>query len=661
MRPLQLTISAFGPYKGEVTIDLEQLGPKGLYLVCGDTGAGKTTIFDAITYALFGEPSGKNRDKTMLRSKYAEPDTPTFVDLTFSHAGKTYRIRRNPQYDRPKKRGTGTTKAPSGATLEFPGSRPPITKENEVTRAIETEILGLNRNQFLQVAMIAQGDFEKLLVAKTADRREIFRTLFKTDNYAQLQEELKENTSRLRNDRDMKLETLRQHVASIQPTDDEALIERVTQAKEDPHPSHEVLDLLDLLIAEDDTNLTELDQTSVTIDQRQLELATKISQADKQQQDLDRLHGLEEEDGRKSKELEAARVVRDSERARTDERNAHAAEIERIKAKLPEYVRYETVKGEEHALEETERKLMASLEGDRKTCQNLTTQLDDLKEEEASEDEILMMVDASGEKGVIEESEADMIANIFEFGDTTASEAMTHRTDVAALEYTSTVQQAVEFALEEGFSRIPVYKDDLDNIQGVLYVKDLLKFVGSSENCDTPIYKLMRSACYIPETKKLSELFGEMTETKVQMAVVVDEYGGTSGIITMEDLIESILGNIQDEFDNEDEEISQVNDNTFTIDGTTSIYEVSDLLDIELPEGDYDTLAGYIVSTLGRIPTENEHPTVTFENAEFTVEQVCDRRITRVRVVKYSDEEMKSNLVEGSSDSETQKKSDESN
>ncbi len=257
----------------------------------------------------------------------------------------------------------------------------------------------------------------------------------------------------------------------------------------------------------------------------------------------------------------------------------------------------------------------------------------------ATEDEIMMMVDASGEKGVIEESEADMIANIFEFGDTTASEAMTHRTDVEALEYTSDVRQAVDFALQNGFSRIPVYKDDLDNIQGVLYVKDLLKFVGNSENCDTPIYKLMRPACYIPETKKLSELFGEMTETKVQMAVVVDEYGGTSGIITMEDLIESILGNIQDEFDNEDEEISQVNDNTFTIDGTTSIYEVSDLLDIELPEGDYDTLAGYIVSTLGRIPTENEHPTVTYENAEFTVEQVIDRRITKVHVVKNSGDE----------------------
>ena len=255
----------------------------------------------------------------------------------------------------------------------------------------------------------------------------------------------------------------------------------------------------------------------------------------------------------------------------------------------------------------------------------------------ATEDEILMMVDASGENGVIEESEADMIANIFEFGDTTASEAMTHRTDVEALEYTSTVTQAVDFALSNGFSRIPVYKDDLDNIQGVLYVKDLLKFVGNSENCDTPIYKLMRPACYIPETKKLSELFGEMTETKVQMAIVVDEYGGTSGIITMEDLIESILGNIQDEFDNEDDEISQVNDNTFTIDGTASIYEVSDLLDIELPEGDYDTLAGYVVSTLGRIPTENEHPTVKFENVEFTVEQVNDRRISKLRVVKNTD------------------------
>ena len=252
----------------------------------------------------------------------------------------------------------------------------------------------------------------------------------------------------------------------------------------------------------------------------------------------------------------------------------------------------------------------------------------------ATEDEILMMVDASGEKGVIEESEADMIANIFEFGDTTASEAMTHRTDVEALEYTSTVREAVDFALENGFSRIPVYKDDLDNIQGVLYVKDLLKFVGHTENCDTQIYKLMRPACYIPETKKLRELFGEMTDTKVQMAVVVDEYGGTSGIITMEDLIESILGNIQDEFDNEDEEISQVDDNTFTIDGTTSIDEVSDLLDMELPEGEYDTLAGYIVSTLGRIPTDNEHPTVIYENVEFTVEQVADRRITKVRVVR---------------------------
>ena len=268
----------------------------------------------------------------------------------------------------------------------------------------------------------------------------------------------------------------------------------------------------------------------------------------------------------------------------------------------------------------------------------------------ATEDEIMMMVDASGEKGVIEESEADMIANIFEFGDTTASEAMTHRTDVEALEYTSDVRSAVDFALENGFSRIPVYKDDLDNIQGVLYVKDLLKFVGDSEKCDTPIYKLMRPASYIPETKKLSELFGEMTETKVQMAVVVDEYGGTSGIITMEDLIESILGNIQDEFDNEDEEISRLNENTFTIDGTASIYEVSDLLGIEIPEGDYDTLAGYIVSTLGKIPTEQEHPTVSLGSFDFTVEQVTDRRISRVHVVNNGD---KKTMVDEQTDKTT--------
>ncbi|MBQ9993602.1 MAG: HlyC/CorC family transporter [Clostridia bacterium] len=255
------------------------------------------------------------------------------------------------------------------------------------------------------------------------------------------------------------------------------------------------------------------------------------------------------------------------------------------------------------------------------------------EEETLTEEEILMMVDVGGEKGVIEESEREMIENIFEFGDTTASEIMTHRTEVVAVEDTDTVADVVRLAMEEGFSRIPVYREDLDDILGILYVKDLLRYVGDCSGGQVVATDIMRPAYFIPENKRLDNLFSEMTERKVQMAVVIDEYGGTAGIITMEDLIESILGNIQDEYDNEDEEISQVSDNCFTVDGTTSLDEVSDLIDIELPEGDYDTVAGFIVTSLERIPKQGEHPTVTVGRATLTVQEVEDRRISKIMIV----------------------------
>lgn len=255
------------------------------------------------------------------------------------------------------------------------------------------------------------------------------------------------------------------------------------------------------------------------------------------------------------------------------------------------------------------------------------------EEATVTEEEILMMVDVGGEKGVIEETERDMIANIFEFGDTTASEVMTHRTEIAAVENTDTVADVVELAMEEGFSRIPVYEEDVDTILGVVYVKDLLKYVTQADSGNVPVTEVMRPVHFIPEGKRLDSLFSEMTEKKVQMAIVVDEYGGTSGIITMEDLIESILGSIQDEYDDEEEDISKVSDNCFTVDGTTLIDEVSDLIDVELPEGDYDTIAGFIVTSLERIPHEGEHPVVTFGPATFTVERVEDRRISKIMIL----------------------------
>ena len=195
MRPLNLTMSAFGPYAGQTTVDFSVLGTSGLYLITGDTGAGKTTIFDAITYALYGEASGESRESSMLRSKYAAPETPTFVELTFLNGGKTYTVRRNPEYTRPKTRGTGTTVQKADAELTMPDGRI-ITKARDVTAAV-TDIVGVDREQFARIAMIAQGEFRKLLLAQTDERKAIFRQIFHTGQYQALQNRLKEETAAL--------------------------------------------------------------------------------------------------------------------------------------------------------------------------------------------------------------------------------------------------------------------------------------------------------------------------------------------------------------------------------------------------------------------------------------------------------------------------------
>ncbi|MBQ2296269.1 MAG: HlyC/CorC family transporter [Clostridia bacterium] len=255
-----------------------------------------------------------------------------------------------------------------------------------------------------------------------------------------------------------------------------------------------------------------------------------------------------------------------------------------------------------------------------------------------TEEEIRMLVDVGEEKGVIEESQKEMINNIFEFDDIVAADVMTHRTDVVAIDINDSFTTVLKTVMEEGYSRIPVYDDDLDDIKGVLYVKDLLKFVGQ----DLPkrgVAKLMRKAYFVPESKKCGELFAEMTEKRIQLAIVSDEYGGFAGIVTIEDLLESIVGNMQDEYDDEEEEFEKLNDTTYTIDGVTDIEEVEEELGIKLPQGEYDTVAGMIMSILGRIPEENETPTVEAAGCEFTVESINERRIERVKIVKLPVEE----------------------
>lgn len=252
-------------------------------------------------------------------------------------------------------------------------------------------------------------------------------------------------------------------------------------------------------------------------------------------------------------------------------------------------------------------------------------------EETVTEEEIRMMVDVGGEKGVIEDVQKEMINNIFEFDDLDAGDIMTHRTDMVAVEVGDDLSEVVDTAVSEGYSRIPVYEDDQDNIIGIVYVKDLLAYVGKKMPAKS-LRDIMRTPMYVPESKICGDLFKEMTEKRTQMAVVVDEYGGTAGIVTLEDIVEAIVGNIQDEYDDEDEEISKINETTFTIDGMTNLEEVAELTGTELPEGSYDTVAGFIIKELGLLPEEGKTYEVNYKNIKLTVLSVDERRIDKVRV-----------------------------
>ena len=253
-------------------------------------------------------------------------------------------------------------------------------------------------------------------------------------------------------------------------------------------------------------------------------------------------------------------------------------------------------------------------------------------EENMTEEEIRMMVDVGGEKGVIEDVQKEMIDNIFEFDDITAADIMTPRTEVESVEVEDGLVEALRVCVDYGFSRLPVYQDDIDNVVGLLYVKDLLPYVGQAVPKHVTIRHIMREAHFVPGTKRCGDLFAEMSEKRIHFAIVVDEYGGFDGIVTMEDLVESIVGNIQDEFDHEEDEVTQLDDDTLEVDGSIDIEELGELIGLRFPEGEYETLAGYIIDVIGRIPQENEQPVVTFGGAVLTVMEMEERRIARVHV-----------------------------
>lgn len=249
-----------------------------------------------------------------------------------------------------------------------------------------------------------------------------------------------------------------------------------------------------------------------------------------------------------------------------------------------------------------------------------------------TEEEILMMVDAGNQTGVIEQSQREMINNIFEFGGSVVSEVMTHRTDLCAVDVETKIGDVVYLAINEGYSRIPIYEDTIDSIIGILYVKDLLCLVGCEHSEDFTVRQFMRKAKYIPETCNCSDALEEMTKEKCQAAVVVDEYGGTAGMITMEDLLEEIVGNIQDEYDDEKAEILKIDEGVYTLSGDINPEDAAEVLGIELPaDHNYDTMSAFIVDLLGRIPHEDETPSVVYNDVEFTVLLTEDNWVSRIK------------------------------
>ena len=335
MRPIRLTMSAFGPYAGRTVIDFDKLGQSGLYLITGDTGAGKTTIFDAITFALFGEASGENRAPSMMRSKYAAPETPTEVELVFAYGGKRYTIRRNPEYERLKSRGTGTTTQLQSAELRYPDGRI-VTKRSEVDEAVRT-ILGVDRNQFSQIAMIAQGDFMKLLLADTKDRQAIFREIFQTRYFMELQEQMKSAYGSLRNEYERTNASLFQYLDGVTADEDSALFADITRIKDRTLPFSDSFDIVRALIELDEQTLTREGTMEEALEQRLIQVNAALGKAEARERTEQALQAAEREYEAASAELAERDDARQKAKAEEPRIEGLKTQIHALEAQLPDY------------------------------------------------------------------------------------------------------------------------------------------------------------------------------------------------------------------------------------------------------------------------------------------------------------------------------------
>ena len=375
MRPLKLTIAGFGPYAGTQELDFESLGSSGLYLITGDTGAGKTTIFDAITFALVGEASGDSREPGMLRSKYAKAEDPTYVELTFAYDGKEYTVKRNPEYDRAKKSGSGTTTQKADAQLTYPDGRV-VTKVKDVDLSIR-QIIGLTREQFAQVSMISQGEFRKLLQADTKERQKIFRDIFGTGLYVKLQDQLKEQAKELYIERDRAALSIKQYIEGIACDEDSVHSIDVKKAKDGQLPTTEVCSLIEGLLLEDRTVQSNLEDELQTIEKKADAVTAQLTQAQAYKAAKDDLSEKQSAEQAGISALESAQADLTTAQATAPEQKQLSEQIAEIALSLPDYAELEaaatTLRAAETELEKAEKAQKAALERKEALSSEITT------------------------------------------------------------------------------------------------------------------------------------------------------------------------------------------------------------------------------------------------------------------------------------------------
>ena len=266
------------------------------------------------------------------------------------------------------------------------------------------------------------------------------------------------------------------------------------------------------------------------------------------------------------------------------------------------------------------------------------------EEETVTEEEIKMMVNQGEEKGTIKEEEKELINNVFEFNDITVSEIMRHRKDIFAVDINISNEELLnELSQEEyRYSRIPVYDETIDEIKGILYVKDVLKNINKKS---FKVKNIVKEAYFVSQNRLINEVFKELQKNKMQIAIIVDEYGGTAGLVTMEDILEELVGDIYDEYDKEEKEYEKIDDNTYMLAGSLPIYDVNKLLDAEIPEGDYDTISGFLQEELGRIPEDEEKPVIETKRVTYKIEEYEDKRILKVKACKNNDVNTEENEI----------------